>query len=217
MKLTALFLTFSVICTAAAATVELAPVQDAYICDCLPDVTNPNGNANYLYHGQFGSCYDRTLIQWDLSGIPSSVTIVSAEMKLYCEAFYGSESGYPEYFMINEEWNEQTVTYNTQPGYSTEISFTGYWPAANEWYTVDVLEFVQCWLDESHPNQGIYCFCNETTSTCVPGFWSSNYTQEELHPKLVITYWENQLEPETWGSIKSFITWLGAIINGDRG
>ncbi|MBN2608562.1 MAG: hypothetical protein JXA64_05555, partial [Candidatus Fermentibacteraceae bacterium] len=53
-----------------AETLELAPLQDAYVCCCKPDSTNPNGGSDYLYHGQYGSCFDRTLIQWDLSSVP---------------------------------------------------------------------------------------------------------------------------------------------------
>jgi hypothetical protein len=185
-----------------AVTYELMPAQDAYICDCQPDVTNPNGGTDYLYHGRYGSCYDRTLIQWDLSTIPVGSVVVSAEMRLYCESVYGSESGTPVYYMIDGTWDETTVTFNNQPSFDTEISVTGYWPDLDTWYSVDVLPFVQAWLDGSHANQGIYCFCQGVTATCVPGFWSSNYAEEALRPSLVIVCEEQDMETATWGELK---------------
>ena len=186
-----------------ATTVELAPIQDAYICCCQPDVTNPNGGENFLYHGQYGSCFDRTLIQWDLTTLPTGITVTSAKMMLYCEAFYGTQSGCPIYYMINSIWDEQTVTYNTQPDYELSQSINGIWPGADTWYEVDVTSFAVQWVEGTHQNYGIYCFCEGTTGTCVPGFWSSNYPDSSLHPRLVIEYQELGLDDTTWGTLKS--------------
>ena len=189
--------------TVLAEEVLLTPVQDAYICCCQPDVTNPNGGPNYLYHGQYGTCYDRSLIQWDLSVLPDSIVLESAEMRLYCEAFYGTESGYPVYYMIDEQWDQETVTYNTQPDFDTDIELQGYWPSANEWYSLDVTQFAEAWLNGSHVNYGIYCWCAETTGTCVPGFWSSDYSDEELRPVLAVDYQDLAFTSQTWAAIKT--------------
>ncbi len=188
--------------TLPAETLELAPLQDAYICCCKPDSTNPNGGADYLYHGQYGSCFDRTLIQWDLSSVPPGASIVSATMELYCEAFYGSKTGNPIYYMINESWDELTVTFNTQPDYDTTLPLTAVWPDAGTWYNVDVAEFVEEWVVGTHDNFGIYCFCEGTTGTCVPGFWSGDYQDESLRPRLVVEYFPEKLDQCTWGCIK---------------
>jgi hypothetical protein len=185
-----------------AAAYELQPVQDAYICDCQPDVTNPNGGTDYLYHGRYGSCYDRTLIQWDLSAIPAGARVLSAEMRLYCESLYGVESGAPTYYMIAGAWDEATVTFSNQPSFDAAPFVTGYWPDLDTWYSVDVLPFVEAWLDGSHGNHGIYCFCQGVTATCVPGFWSNDYAEETLRPLLVITIEGEDMETGTWGELK---------------
>jgi hypothetical protein len=187
----------------AAETVEIIAAQDAYICDCKPDSTNPNGGPDYIYHGQYGGCYDRTLIEWDLSSLPSGILIVSAEMRLFCEAFWGSQSGEPVYYMINEPWSELSVTYNTQPDYDTSQQIAGYWPEADTWYEVDVTDYVAAWVAGAHVNHGIYCFCQGTTGTCVPGFWSKDYAHSELHPRLVITYEITDLDQASWGEVKT--------------
>ncbi len=205
MKSIALIACLTLSSISAGITVELTPVQDVYICDCQPEVTNPNGNSNYLYHGQFGDCFDRTLIQWDLSVLPDNITILSAEMMLYCEAFWGTQSGCPVYYMISTEWDENTVTFNTQPDYDPSPSITGYWPDPEDWYSVDVLTFVEDWVSGSHSNFGIYCFREGTTGTCVPGFWSSNYSDEALRPRLVIEYQDLSLVSSTWGYLKTLL------------
>jgi hypothetical protein len=183
-------------------TVQLSPMQDAYICCCKPDSTNPNGGPDYLYHGQFGNCFDRTLIQWDISGIPQGASIVSATMELYCEAFYGTPTGKPVYYMIDGPWDEDNVTFNTQPEYDTVPEIEGTWPAADDWYQLDVTEFVESWFAGSHANYGIYCFCKGTEGTCVPGFWSGDYQEESLRPRLVVEYYPEELCQCTWGFIK---------------
>lgn len=197
-----LLITCSFVFCAIADVVEIGPVQDAYICCCKPDSTNPNGGENFLYQGQYGTCFDRTLIQWELSDIPAGATITDAEIQLYCEAFYGSQSGEPVYYLIEESWDEQTVTFNTQPNYSSVIMEIGYWPEVLEWCIVDITEFVVAWFSGSEENFGIYCHSQNTTGTCVPGFYSSNYSNVDLRPKLVVTYYEVELSATTWASIK---------------
>ena len=184
-------------------SVELVAVKDAYICDCQPDVTNPNGGPDYLYHGQYGNCFDRTLIQWDLSTIPSGASIESATMRLYCEAFYGTRTGEPVYYMITADWDESDVTYSTQPTYDTGTSVTGTWPYPDTWYEVDVTPFVQAWLDGTHVNHGIYCFAQNTAGTCVPGFWSKDYSDQSLRPRLVVEFTPEGFEQVTWGELKA--------------
>lgn len=186
-----------------AARLELTPVQDAYVCDCLPDVTNPNGGPTYLYQGQYGDCFDRTLIEWDLSGLPADVTIVSAEVELFCEGFYGVESGYATYYRITEPWDEETVTHNDCPAYSDDVVATADWPDVGTWHTVDATEFVEGWYGASFDNYGLFCHCQDTTDTCVAGYWSSNYGDSDLRPRLVIEYTATAVEGASVGEIKT--------------
>jgi hypothetical protein len=203
MRFAFLILAVSLAGSAGAGEVTLQALQDAYICDCQPDVTNPNGGPTHLYHGRYGSCYDRTLIEWDLSDLPPSAVIEHAEMRLYCMSFTGTPSGQPVYYMINDDWSELTVTLNTQPSWDDIPSLTASWPAPSTWFALDVTQFVQAWVDGSHENHGIYCTSMGATGTSVPGFWSSDAAQEDLHPVLVVTYSLAALDEGTWCEVKT--------------
>jgi hypothetical protein len=95
-----------------------------------------------------------------------------------------------------------TVTFNTQPSYSTSPCVNAEWPDAESWHQVDVTEFVTQWYSGTHDNYGIYCFCTGTEGTCVPGFWSKDYIEETLRPYLIVEYYPEDLEQGTWAEIK---------------
>ncbi|NQV17561.1 MAG: DNRLRE domain-containing protein [Armatimonadetes bacterium] len=162
--------------------------KDTYICDCAPNTNNPNGPITHLYQGQYGVCFDRTLIEWDLSIIPTGVQILSAVMELDFNTLHGSMSGQMAYYMITEAWEETVVTFNTQPAYNEAMEIITDWPEPNTWHAVDVTEFVQFWIDNPNANFGVFCHCISTTSTCVAEFNSSDHSNSDVHPKLTINY-----------------------------
>lgn len=88
--------------------------------------------------------------------------------------------------------------------YSSVISSIGFWPQVDEWYIVDITEFLVAWFTGNEDNFGIYCHSQNTTGTYVPGFYSSNYSISNLRPKLIVTYDELQLSANTWASIKHY-------------
>lgn len=186
-----------------AETLVLTPVQDAYICDCQPDVTNPNGGPTHLYHGRYTTCNDRSLIQWDLSGLPAGAQVQSAVLRLYCISFTGTPSGQPVFYLIDGQWDELTVTHNTDPGHSQVPFVTASWPEPQTWFEVDVTVLVEEWLSGSSESHGIYCTSQGCTSTSVPGFLSKDSDHPDLWPRLVITYTLDLAGGVTWGAIKS--------------
>lgn len=188
---------------AGADTLVLTPAQDAYICDCQPDVANPNGGPTHLYHGRYTTCNDRSLIQWDLSGLPAGAQVQSAVLRLYCISFTGTPSGQPVFYLIDGQWDELTVTHNTDPGHSQAPLVTASWPEPQTWFEVDVTVLVEEWLSGSSENHGIYCTSQGCTSTSVPGFLSKDSDHPDLWPRLVITYTLDLAGGVTWGAIKS--------------
>jgi hypothetical protein len=177
--------------------------KDTYICDCSPDENNPNGPITHLYQGQYGSCYDRTLIEWNLSALPANATIESAMMELWFNQLWGSESGEMVYYPILEYWEETEVTYSAQPAYSHDDSVVTAWPQQNNsWHGVDVTEFVRMWHDGTYENYGIYCHCQNTVSTSCAEFNSSDVATEDRRPRLTIEYTGQMSgDPEGMGAL----------------
>lgn len=162
--------------------------KDAYVCDCLPDVNSPNGDQGHLYQGQYHTCFDRLLIQWDLSSLPKGATIVSARMELYCIGVYGAISGQMAYYRLTEPWDENLVTFKTQPKYTEEGRVLTNWPAQGQWHPVDVTAFVRGWHSGAFPNCGIYGHCVGTTGMGVVGLVPSDGTNGMFRPKLTVVY-----------------------------
>ncbi|MDZ7319120.1 MAG: DNRLRE domain-containing protein [candidate division KSB1 bacterium] len=164
--------------------------KDSYICDCSPNTNSPNGGTTLLYQGQFKACYDRLLIEWDLSALPANATIVKAEMKLYCYNLYGSKAaGKMTYYRITSFWNEDSVTYNSRPDTCHDVTVTANcWPTGGNWHSVDITPFVQGWHDGKFPNYGIYGHCIQTNGTCVAGFHSSDHPTASQRPRLIIIF-----------------------------
>jgi len=164
--------------------------KDCYICDCSPNVNSPNGGKTFLYQGQYQTCYDRMLIQWDLSALPPNRNIIQAEMKLYCYNRYGTKaSGKMTYYRITSFWNEDSVTYNTRPDTSHDVTATvNQWPSGTNWHSIDITQFVQGWYQGTFPNYGLYGHCIQTSGTCVAGFHSSDHANASQRPQLIIIY-----------------------------
>ncbi len=184
--------------------VSIAPLQDAYTCDCMPNATNPNGGITYLYQGRVGNCYCNYFIEWDLSLIPSGTVIDSAEMRIFCKSITGSAgAGNPVYYAITESWDESTITYNTMPAFTDSSSVIADWPLQGSWHVIDLTAFVQGWVDGSVENHGVLAHVLNTPATSCPGYYSSNYSNELLRPYLLVTAAGLSFDQTTWSEIKA--------------
>lgn len=164
--------------------------KDAYVCECKMDTNSPNGGQTVLHQGQYTpTCYDRLLLEWDLSSLPKNIDIVSAKMEMYCSALYGAKEGRMIYCRILEAWDEDKVTFNTQPKYTEEGGILADWPNPDTWLSLDITAFVRGWYKGEFPNHGIYGHCvKKTDSQCVVGFIPSHDAFGMLGPKLTIVY-----------------------------
>jgi hypothetical protein len=96
-------------------------VDDNCVVDAYPDYTYDNGNSTPLYVGEYyQSGYPnesfRTYLKFDLSVIPSTETITGATLRL--RAYNLPDSSPSEvyvYKVADNNWNEETITWNTRP------------------------------------------------------------------------------------------------------
>jgi len=202
--LVCLALVFSI--PVSAEIVTLLPVKDAFVCDCMPDETNPTLGEDLLAQGQYGVCFNRLFIQFDLSELEPDETINSAEFKIYCLQFYGTPHGEMLYTALIEDWDENTVTFNNQPGYNEDYQVVSpEWPEAGAWFYVDVTDIAVAWYEGTIDNYGFIGHSRNTTSMCDPSFPSSNYPGTPPDPKLIIDYTgsASDIEAESIGMIKA--------------
>lgn len=178
-------------------TIQPGPAKgkDVYLYSLFPD--NNDSDSNWLIVGlyQVGYVY-RSLLQFDLSGLPANAVIASAHLQLY-QYDHISYSSTPQDFTIdvykiNDPWQEEIVTWNTIPGNQNIPESTC--PVtldAVTWLSWNITDLVQEWLDEPSSNYGVLLRDrDETSGNAVIYCRSSDYlTDPSLRPKLEITYY----------------------------
>lgn len=175
------------------------PSQDAYIAEFYPHTNF--GDSPYLYVSQYDCqpqvcpCNDdyRSLLQFDLCSlgcnyIPPNSEICYAYLEL---SIYRNEVPVPiEVCLYNvvAPWDEGSVTWCSQPPihYCPEYCST-VCPGDSDKLYFDVCSLVKGWYSGCIANNGIMLIGNELFNSLV-GFYSSEFPNSMLHPKLVIGY-----------------------------
>ena len=185
-----------VVPTAASDQIVLQPGpvegKDIVIAGIDPDV-NYGAYERLVVNESIGSgdYRARSLIQFDLSGTPAETMILSATCALY---FYDSDPLDREHtvgaYRIVEDWTESGATWNNasdiyDPSYCYDIALVA--GANYGWYSWDVTQLVQEWVNGTYPNHGMMFKCIDGNSV-TQGFHSSDAPAGNLRPKLTITY-----------------------------
>lgn len=170
----------------------LCSVDDAYVDINQSDqnfgaaevleVTDYNGNET-----------NRTYIKFDVSNIPDDVTVHYALLQLYCCGEDDFSEPYVGAYRVNTSWDEDTITWNDQPEFSSICehnfplqSIPGYWTEAPTW---DITELVRGWKSGNVPNNGVVIkYCNPCQNDITRRiFRSKEYVEYE--PRLIISYY----------------------------
>jgi hypothetical protein len=181
-------------------TVTLTSIADACVLEGYPTVNF--GDAADMWVG-----YDdylepdgkiaRSMVKFNIAGIPAGATIHSAKLRLY---LIGSWE-FPGYldrvvaYQAAGNWTEAGVTWNNKPAMGTSYGYVDVPPYSSPgaWYELDVNALVQGWVNGSIPNYGIVLRGDET-----PGYyssWRSFSTREGPYPpQLVVRYTAGTLE-----------------------
>lgn len=130
----------------------------------------------------------RSLVQFDLSSIPSGSVINSATLSLYCDEEASSTDDNVWVHRATASWSESTATWNNQPSHEATASavttITGL-----GWFSWDIKSLVQGWVNGSFPNYGMKLIGEETDTGSWKIFYSSDVgVYPTLRPKLTITY-----------------------------
>jgi gliding motility-associated-like protein len=142
----------------------------------------------------------RSLIQFDLTSIPTCVYIQAAVLYLYNNpnsqhAFLNGEhshlSGTNQSWVrrVTSPWTESTVTWNTQPTSTTSAqAMIPEDVMPNEDYSISVTNIVQDMVDFPALSHGFMLQLDTEQIYRALLFASSDHPNAALHPKLVVTY-----------------------------
>jgi hypothetical protein len=167
-------------------TVLLEPTDDATILENYP--TSNTGTEDSITLRSISGWKWEGLIKFNLSTIPSNVTVLFAALRLY---YYKNWDGNPSGHQVNayritSDWEEENVTWNTRPSSATAPSSVAIMPATiNNWVFWNLTSDVRLFYNSSNPNYGWRIIDVSGDNTC-SYFFSKEYS--EYHPLLIIGY-----------------------------
>ncbi len=217
-------------------TLQFTAIQDSYIDADNADVNY--GSEVGLYVEAYDAKQRRTLIQFDLSTIPSGVEITSATLKLYyatysCSVVAGESPGGRTYwaYQVTQPWTGSESSWSKYDGTNSWTTAGGDYTETGggnaimpssfpTWVEFDVTTIVEAWVEDSQPNYGFLIKDGDETLTVEDWVWasfrSSEYSsQADKNPILEITYTQsdpNFVVPEVpLGSIVAIATMFTAF------
>ncbi len=175
--------------------------EDQLIGSYYPNTSSGNGSAPELnamaWTQNGGILNERAMLRFNLSSIPAGSLVISAKLTLYFNPTSANLAQHSQMggsnaaglYQITSPWTENTVTWNTQPTYST--SNYALLPAdtnPSQNYIIDVTSMVQSMVNSPATNYGF--LLKLLTEQYYRGltFASSDHPDSTLHPKLEITY-----------------------------
>ncbi|GAG36202.1 unnamed protein product, partial [marine sediment metagenome] len=170
----------------------------------LEGYSNTNfGSTSDMWAGydEYLSPYGRTarsLIQFDVSTIPFGTTISNASLRVFLVYSWDfpSTSRTITTYRPNSTWSESIVTWNNHPSPVESYGSASVTHLSWGWYSFDVTNLVQGWVNNSIPNYGIMLRGSEQSGydSSVRGF---STREGDYTPELVVTYSGSTLLPGT--------------------
>lgn len=196
-------------CTAIAQTTitlqpDAAAGKDAEIFSCVPC---GYANTNYGTKKDFdaiawtnngNSSNVRSLIEFDLSGIPAGATISDARLSLYfnpgspegkhVSSLFNKNSSYIE--RITAPWGESTVTWNNQPSTTTQnrVSLAATTSNTQNFTGINVTQLIRDMIANPGAGYGFMFKLQQEHVFKKLIFCSSDHLTASLRPMLKITY-----------------------------
>lgn len=194
--------------TEAQTTITLQPDgtagKDAEIASCVAcgysirNFGTKQDFAAYAWTNNGNSSNVRSLVQFDLSAIPAGATITSAYLSLYFNP-NSSEGGHVSSLLstnssylqrITSNWNEMTVTWNTQPTTTTlhQVTLPKTTSSTQNFPNINVTTLVRDMVTNPSQSFGFMLRLRNEVRFNKLILTSSDHPTASLRPKLVITY-----------------------------
>jgi hypothetical protein len=126
-------------------------------------------------------------IQFDVSAIPSTATILNATMKLYVGLVNGGTVDVL-YYNVSSTWEDTTLIWNTAPTLTgSSVAAKAYFESDTGWISTDITSAVQQWVNNSVTNNGLMGIPQASADPTYIIVYFSKYSGTDM-PKLEITY-----------------------------
>jgi hypothetical protein len=172
-----------------------------------------NGNTIYglqtqIHAGWNGAVYQRALLQFNLSSIPTGVEITDATLTLKMVGNRDAASYNFDLHKITQAWAEDQTHWNNAPTFESVPFLTTAFQLAGS-YPISIVNAVNSWVNDGFVNNGLLIKVSpETTINSQKTFASSDNATVADRPKLSITYNQPPTAPtvtapnggETWNS-----------------
>jgi len=173
--------------------------KDAAVGSCIPCSYNDNNYGSGIEFTAFAGTNGgnpsniRSLIQFDLSEIPSNATITEAKLSLFhFTSVNGNHSGAnnAKLLKVTAAWEENTVTWDTQPTTTLEgaVSLEESLFATQDYLDIDVTDLIQDMVSDSESNYGFMLKLDTESPYRSMIFATSDNTEESIRPLLVVKY-----------------------------
>lgn len=172
--------------------------KDTYIREDFPN--NNLGTSKVIEIGKTAGGKDlRGLIEFDLSSIPETETIVSAIIQLHLNASSNSNTTTIIAYRVTKDWSETGSSWNNATTSSLWSSaggdYTeqeGYIIVTNEtkWYNLTITSLVRSWINQTYNNYGILLLSNDSLNGYYKDIDSSD-SAANLAPIITIDHTEN--------------------------
>lgn len=166
------------------------------------------GHTDHLETFYGDSEHRRSLMYWDLSALPSDITVAAATVELYRYDGDASNPMQVALYRVTQEWAEGSGDFSPSPGGATWITATAgtVWTSPGgeynttaldqttiptsigaAWIRLDATSAVQAWVDGSADNYGLLLRPLSGSST-YHYYHSREAITATLRPRLVVTY-----------------------------
>jgi hypothetical protein len=180
--------------------------QDTMLNQWFPDTNYGWYNTMWVRESDFMS----SLVEFDISDIPSSATVVSATLGLWCTGSGGHTVDIGSYRVLRpwledqaNWWQATDVEQWGEPGCGSTSTDRLPTPSSirtvledNKWYTWTVSSMVQTWINDPNTNQGLI-LRGSGDHFVQFSFATSEYWDTDRRPKLAVTYVEGPLPTAT--------------------
>lgn len=134
-----------IVSTTASTTVTLTPIEDAFIQSDTPDDTYGTTSlyCTFLESFPLDDVRRNPYIMFDLSSIPLSATIISANLELYAWFVGSSAPMIGAHYCPDNTWSELGITWNNAPAFSSTITDRILVSFESAWYSWDIASLIQ--------------------------------------------------------------------------